>query len=60
MAVASAAPGQPSERATVGGDTVSTAGLTVAARCAGLSLLTWLVILLIVVVFVAILARRRV
>jgi hypothetical protein len=39
---------------------VSTTGLTIAARIAGLSLLTWLIILLIVIVVVAVVSRRRV
>ena len=38
---------------------MSTAGLTIAARFAGLSLVTWLVIILIVLLVVGLLSRRR-
>ena len=36
-----------------------TAGLTIAARFAGLSLVTWLVIILILILVVALMSRRR-
>ena len=39
---------------------MSTDGLVVAAKFAGLSLVTWLIIILIVVVVAAVVARRRV
>jgi hypothetical protein len=39
---------------------VSIDGLVIAARFAGLSLVTWLIIILIVVVVVALVSRRRV
>jgi|tagenome__1003787_1003787.scaffolds.fasta_scaffold20012725_3 hypothetical protein len=38
---------------------MSTASLVIAARFAGLSLVTWLIIIVIVVVVLAVLARRR-
>ncbi len=39
---------------------MSTAGFVLAAKFAGLSLVTWLIIILIVVVLVAVLSRRSV
>jgi len=39
---------------------MSTDALVVAARLAGLSLVTWLIIILIVIVVVALVSRRRV
>jgi len=42
------------------GETVAIDSLTIAARFAGLSLVTWLIIILIVIVVVALLSRRRV
>ena len=39
---------------------VSAAGLVVAARLAGLSLVTWLIIVLVVIVVVALMSRRRI
>jgi hypothetical protein len=39
---------------------VSTDAFVVAARFAGLSLVTWLIIILIVIVLVALVSRRRV
>jgi len=44
----------------VRGDTVSIDSLAIAARFAGLSLVTWLIIILIVLVVVALVSRRRV
>ena len=37
-----------------------TAGLTIAARFAGLSLLTWLIIILVVIAIAALVSRRRI
>jgi hypothetical protein len=37
-----------------------TDGLAVAARLAGLSLVTWLIIILVVIVVVALMSRRRI
>ena len=37
-----------------------TDGMVVAAKFAGLSLLTWLLIILVVIVIVAVVSRRRV
>ncbi len=39
---------------------MSTEALTIAARFAGLSLLTWLIIILVVIVVVVMVSRRRI
>jgi hypothetical protein len=55
-------PGYCSDEQIVGGNTVLTAALsasTFAARFLGLSLVTWLVIIVLVVVVAGLMSRRR-